>query len=375
MKKAILSFLILFSLFYCLTEKTIAQIPGDASGDGVVTASDVVCEINYLFRAGPFLGCFDCGDANGDCSIDAGDIVYLVAYLFRQGPQPQIPECDWSEPVNLEPPINSSAGDYAISFSLDMKKLVLESNRTGTYGGSDVWYAEWDSLSGWGDLINCGPNVNSTIDDQWPCLSPDGNQIYLCYWNRPGGYGSWDIWATTWDSIADEWGVPENLGPNVNEDATDGTPFVTADGGRLYFSSNRYFFGISVCEWEGDGWGEEVWLGEVVNATGAEHYPCLTADGRTLYFSRWITSSIRRIYVSYWTGTEWGTPIELPPQINYPTVSTRAPWVTPDGSKLYFVAYQRPGGLGNGDIWVSERIPVQKGKRFITRQQGAVEGE
>ncbi len=278
MKKSLIGVVLLCLVCWSSPARTHAQTPGDASGDGLITASDVVCEINYLFRAGPFLGCFDCGDANGDCTINAGDIVYLIAYLFRQGPQPQIPECDWSEPVNLGPPINTDDDEYSISFSPGLKKLVLESTRSGGYGASDVWYAVWDSLSGWGDLINCGPNVNTSLSDAWPSLSPDGNQIYLCYWNRPGGYGSWDIWATTWDSIADEWGVPENLGPNVNEDAMDWAPFITSDGGKLYLASNRYFWGISVCEWEGDGWGEAQWLGDVVNIDGTEEYPSLTAD-------------------------------------------------------------------------------------------------
>lgn len=246
----------------------------------------------------------------------------------------------------------------------------MESNRSGTYGNSDIWYAVWDSVTGWGELLNCGPNVNWGLDEESPCISPDGNKIYFSTWERPGGYGSWDIWVATWNSLSGEWGQPENLGPNVNQDGTEWSPFINLDGSKLYFSSNRYFYGLSVCEWEGDGWGEAVWLGETVNATGTEKYPSLTADSRILYFSRYITSDIRNIFVSYWTGTEWSTPLALSPDINYPGVSTSAPWIAPDGSKLYFVAYHRPGGMGGTDIWVSERIPIEKERHFINRETG-----
>ncbi len=83
MKKSLIGVVLLCLVCWSSPARTHAQTPGDASGDGVVTASDVVCEINYLFRSGPFWGRFDCGDANGDCTINAGDIVHLITYLLH----------------------------------------------------------------------------------------------------------------------------------------------------------------------------------------------------------------------------------------------------------------------------------------------------
>jgi Tol biopolymer transport system component len=345
---------------------------GDANADSLVNAGDVVYLIAYLFRDGPPPVFWECGDPNTDCLVNAADVVYLISYLFRQGPEPEIVECGWSEPVNLGPPINSSAIDNSISFSTDFKKLVIESARSGTIGGTDIWYSLWDSVSQcWSEPINCGTNVNSVHDDWTPSISPDGNKIYFAAWERPGGYGGWEIFVSTWDSTAGEWGVAENVGPNVNSLWADIGPFVSPDGTKLYFSSVRYFGGISVCEWEGDGWGEAVWLGEVVNETRDEATPSVTADGTALYFTRW-TETDRHIFVSYWTGSEWGVPVELPPHINYPDIGASDPYIKPDGSELYFSAKNRPGGMGVHDIWVSERIPVQEGKRFINRKTSPV---
>ncbi len=360
-----------FCVFWSLASGALAQVAGDANGDSIVNVGDIVYEVSYLYKNGPPPVFYECGDPTGDCIINVGDIVYLVSYLFKNGPDPQIVECGWSEPINLGAPINSDKGDYSISFSLDWGKLVLGSERSGTHGNTDIWYSFRDDIAEpWPDPINCGPNINTVIEDLTPCISPDGNKIYFISWERPGGYGSWDIWVSTWDSVAGEWGVPENLGSNVNTYGTDWSPFISCDRSQLYFLSYaRPPGGMFVSEWTDSGWGAPVWLGQDVHENYTEEGPCVTADGSTLYFARWVESGVPHIFVSYWTGGEWGPAFELPPHINYPGAGTWDAWITPDGSKLYFTAGLRPGGMGRADIWVSERIPVQPGKRFINRDQ------
>ncbi len=353
MKKSLVAVVLLCLVYWGFAARTRAQTPGDASGDGVVTASDVVCEINYLFRGGPFLGCFDCGDADGDCTVNAADIVHLITYLFRQGPQPQIPECGWSEPVNLGAPINSYAGDGPFRMSPDGRMAGLVSNRAGTHGNADIWYCYWDGDSGnWSEPLNCGPNVNWWPDDDYPSFSPDGKKLYCSLFARPGGSGDWDVWVSTWDSLNSQWGPIENPGPAINDPGAGG-PFLSPDGTKLYFSYN----GIAFCEWNGTAWGDRVYLGPNVNAGRGESFPTVTADDRTLYFCRYYYTWY--ICVSRWTGTEWGPAQELGPPIDASGSSELYPYITPDGSKLYFMS-GRPGGLGSGDVWVSQRIPVTK---------------
>ncbi len=60
-------------------------IPGDADGNGVLTISDAVYMINYIFAGGPA----PCnGDANCDCTLSISDAVYLINYIFSGGPAP-----------------------------------------------------------------------------------------------------------------------------------------------------------------------------------------------------------------------------------------------------------------------------------------------
>ncbi len=376
MRRIIFLLVIVFLLWWIDPAWAAAYQAGDANGDSVVDIGDVVYEINYLFRSGPSPVFYECGDPTGDCVINVGDVVYLINYLFKAGTTPQIVECGWSEPVNLGSPINSTRGDGSISFSFNFKKLVLVSDRTGTHGDEDIWYIVRDSVSqAWSQPINCGNNINTDIRDPYPCISGDGNKIYFLSWNRPGGYGGWDIWVSSWDSSAGIWGVPENLGANINSGGV-WTPFVTLDDTKLYFSSTRYPGGIFVSERSGGDWGVPVWLGPNVNMYFNEEDPSVTVDNQTLYFVRWdledCGEGLPHIWVSYWTGTEWGPSYMLPSGINYPCAGASDPWITPDGSKLYFSAGIRPGDMGLGDIWMSERIPVEKGKRFINRDQKVI---
>ena len=56
--------------------------------------------------------------------------------------------------------------------------------------------------------------------------------------------------------------------------------------------------------------------------------------------------------------TDWSTPVNLGPAVNT-TFSDSAPAVSKNGLSLYFTSV-RPGGLGEGDIWVSQRSSVDE---------------
>ena len=78
--------------FFPQCEAITPPICGDCTEDGIVTASDVVYLISYLFRSGPAPEPLCIGDVTCDGSVAAGDIVYLISYLFRSGPAPS-PDC------------------------------------------------------------------------------------------------------------------------------------------------------------------------------------------------------------------------------------------------------------------------------------------
>jgi hypothetical protein len=61
---------------------------GDANGDGVINAADVVYLTNYLYIHGPAPLPLPAGDVDCDGTINAADVVYLTNYLYIHGPTP-----------------------------------------------------------------------------------------------------------------------------------------------------------------------------------------------------------------------------------------------------------------------------------------------
>lgn len=126
-----------------------------------------------------------------------------------------------------------------MSISTDGLSFIFDSDRSGGYGGHDLWVSTRPSLlDPWGTAVNLGSTVNSSAWDYAPALSADGLWLFFCS-GRSGGYGSDDIWLTRRQTTDESWGESVNLGPEVNSSSGEGTPFISADGSTLYFGSNR----------------------------------------------------------------------------------------------------------------------------------------
>ncbi|MGB5136926.1 MAG: choice-of-anchor B family protein, partial [Candidatus Zixiibacteriota bacterium] len=59
---------------------------GDADNSGVITISDAVYLISYIFSGGPAPNPSESGDPNCDGSTNISDAVYLINYIFAGGP-------------------------------------------------------------------------------------------------------------------------------------------------------------------------------------------------------------------------------------------------------------------------------------------------
>jgi Tol biopolymer transport system component len=104
-------------------------------------------------------------------------------------------------------------------------------------------------------------------------------------------------------------------------------------------------------------WSTPVSLGPPVNTEFFEVCHCVTKTGLSLYFGSNRPGGIGNvdIYVSQRPSTDapWGPPRNLGPTINSPSIDN-CPFVTPDGHTLIFLS-NRPGGPGGIDLYVSSR--------------------
>ena len=194
----------------------------------------------------------------------------------------------WGLPVNLGATVNCSTGQTMPNISADGLSLYFASDRARVGVGGDLWVTTRATLSdAWGPAVNLGPTVNSSAGGQGaPSISADALSLYFAS-DRPGGYGMVDLWVTTRTTLSDPWGPPANLGRTVNSDAFEAHPSISADGLALFFEGGS---GYSDDIWVtrratlSDPWGLPVNLGPQINTSNDEATPSISADGRTLYF-------------------------------------------------------------------------------------------
>lgn len=107
----------------------------------------------------------------------------------------------------------------------------------------------------------------------------------------------------------------------------------------------------------GSEWSEPVNLGALVNSSSNECGPALSKDLLSLYFHSPRPGGFGAVDI--WVSQRgcrdcpWEAPVNLGPVINTPGVDI-SPNLSIDGHLLFF-ASTRPGGHGEGDIWVSRR--------------------
>jgi hypothetical protein len=138
----------------------------------------------------------------------------------------------WSKPELVEPPINSG-GAISPEVSADGLSLYFGSQRTGGYGGLDIWVSKRTINSdSWGEPTNLGPNVNSNRGDAYPSISNDG--LVLFFASIRGG--EWNLWMTQRATETDPWEPPVNC-HMLNNALSDWIfdPAISPDGSVLYF--------------------------------------------------------------------------------------------------------------------------------------------
>lgn len=105
----------------------------------------------------------------------------------------RLPNGNWSEPQNLGPEINTPYDEDSPFIAVDNKTLYYSSNGSKSMGGFDVFVSFRDELNNWTSPINMGYPINSTGDDVFYTTTFDGLRGYLSSF-RKNGYGDIDIY-------------------------------------------------------------------------------------------------------------------------------------------------------------------------------------
>lgn len=142
----------------------------------------------------------------------------------------------WGKPRNLGPIVNSGAWEGQPTFSIDGKTLYFVSNRKGGQGGMDIWKSVFENGK-WTEPVNLGPEINSEYDEMSPFIHFDDKTLYFSS-NRPVGMGGLDIFVARKDENG-QWGKPQNIGYPINTEGDENNMIVSADGRTAVYASDR----------------------------------------------------------------------------------------------------------------------------------------
>lgn len=149
---------------------------------------------------------------------------------------------DWSKPLLLDPPVNSSSNEYYTSMTAD-GAIVFASDRSSTQPGDyDIYRASPDA-TGFSDPVKFPEGINTDGYEADPFIDPDGRYLLFAS-NRPGGRGRGDLYLSVTDNSGG-WSDPIPFDATINTAGHQLCPLVTLDGSAFLFTSDQDIYWVS----------------------------------------------------------------------------------------------------------------------------------
>jgi outer membrane protein OmpA-like peptidoglycan-associated protein/tetratricopeptide (TPR) repeat protein len=147
--------------------------------------------------------------------------------------------------VSLGGDVNTKYHETSPTFTKDGKTMYFTRNNfiDGKKGRDDektlhlkIYKANNSGYNTWTNIIEL-PFNNEDYSVAHPSLAPDEKRLYFSS-DMPGSFGMSDLWYVQVNEDG-TYGVPVNLGPDINTEAKESFPFVSSRN-KLYFSSNGH---------------------------------------------------------------------------------------------------------------------------------------
>ncbi|MGI4869825.1 MAG: OmpA family protein [Janthinobacterium lividum] len=192
---------------------------------------------------------------------------------------------NWEKPRSLSAALNGKGHDASIQLvDNDSKLLMYRSDEDG-----DIFIADksGDSFKA-PDKLN--QNVNSKGFESDAFMTPDGKMLYFST-NKYSEDGTLDLYYSTRASMTSDWGPAKPLGGAINTKYDDDSPYLSANGKTLYFSSRGHNtmgdYDIFKSDYDSIGhkWGQAENMGYPINTPDADTYYRLAPDNSYAYLS------------------------------------------------------------------------------------------
>ncbi len=151
----------------------------------------------------------------------------------------------WTVPQKVEIPgyeqMSKGKNEYGY-LTMDGKAILLAFARKKNSEDDDL-YVSFLENGKWTRPMDLGDGINTNYSETTPFLSADGKTLYFSS-NRPGGLGSQDIYLTRrLDDTWQNWRKPQNLGAPINTEDFDAYYSLAAKGDFAYFISGKASLG------------------------------------------------------------------------------------------------------------------------------------
>ncbi|HLN56201.1 MAG TPA: hypothetical protein VK207_09425 [Bacteroidales bacterium] len=167
-------------------------------------------------------------------SADGKSFAWMVSLKFYDAVMfSRLVNGKWTAPVNITPELQSDGDYYISSLSADGKILLLSRNDDFN---SDIYSSTYDGTA-WSKVTKLGKNINTRYWESQAFISEDGTRMYFSS-DRPGGFGGLDIYMSV--KVNGDWGPAVNLGPEINTQFNEDRPFIVNGGKTMFFSSQGH---------------------------------------------------------------------------------------------------------------------------------------
>lgn len=259
---------------------------------------------------------------------------------------------EWGLPQNLGSGINTDRRELAASLSSDELLLIFVRERK-------MFLSERRSRT---DLFPPPVPLSDEFDlDLGPTVSMSGDGLMVVFCSARDGQKFGDVWAAERKTRAIPFEKPFRLLEPVNSNQDEAAPILSADGLTLCLTSQRANSNTHGRIWlftrtnRQERFGNPEVLGPPVD-TPYYDVAAWIANDQSLFFASTFSAppyptnlftfdSTSRQFVK----TDFFTPQQIAMELG-------RPWLSTDGRRLYFHTRRIPGGMGDLDLWVMERV-------------------
>jgi serine/threonine protein kinase len=269
------------------------------------------------------------------------------------------PDWEWTEPENLGPAVNTSEHECSPHFSADGRRLWFHRGY-----GNDLAPAWVSVREASGEPWSHAKSIGKALDFAGPMadafISRDERTWLFVTWGAPN---TMHIMESTRPSTLADWSTPRTI---EAAGVPAQFPVLSEDGLTLYLMKN--FLGN-----EGDEicvmtrtktdspWSKPTPLTPPVNLNWDERPLWISADGLILVFHSTRDNIYNYRQFDLWLTTRaslsdpWREPVNFGPRINS-ALNDAGAALSEDGRELIFES-ERPGGLGQSDLYRAFRVP------------------